>query len=434
MQNTLSATEPENACSGRYVDPNVPWAPSPRPQQYPEFNPYENESTNAVDHQHRPEGPVIPISWGLEVSFASDDGSRTATSLRGVCLAHNPKAPCDPFSRKRKRWSLMKKLKRYLGKRKRVFQEKENWMLLPSSSSRPHFSGQQPASSHAAREGIPLSAWREYGYWARPAIGGVEVRNNDSPPPDHVLREVDADGVFRSLRGDSGSPHPENWVPGLSHPSLPPKPRYWRTPEINEISPAPWECQLNPFLEHTRAGLPMLCFDIRLGEESIIFETGDVRHVPVSNSNLYQPATHPFVTEMLISAVADDPFPVFPWPVLVRNPRGVLCVDVFRAVHKNFQAYLTKAEVSKFSAFKLRMVEEACSQRRESRLMGREWNDDEDGLRRVDYLVDRVMFRGLDASTIGGGSWVLHLGPPGPEEKFDGPYMPPPLERCPTPF
>ena len=113
-----------------------------------------------------------------------------------------------------------------------------------------------------------------------------------------MLRDVDADEVFRSLRGDRGSPHPENWVAGLPHPSLPPKPVYWRTPEINEISPAPWECQLNPFLEHTRAGLPMLCFDVRLGEESIIFETGDVRHVPVSNSNLYQPATYPFVTEV----------------------------------------------------------------------------------------------------------------------------------------
>lgn len=115
MQNTLSATEPENACSGRYVDPNVPWVPSPRPQAHSDFNPYENESTNAVDHQHRPEGPVIPISWGLEVSLASDDGSGTATSLRGVYISHNTKVPCDPFSRKRKRWSLMKKFRRYLG-------------------------------------------------------------------------------------------------------------------------------------------------------------------------------------------------------------------------------------------------------------------------------------------------------------------------------
>jgi hypothetical protein len=137
---------------------------------------------------------------------------------------------------------------------------------------------------------------------------------------------------------------------------------------------------------------------------------------------------------MFISAVADDPSPVFPWPVRVTNPRGVLCIDVFRAVHKNFQAYLTKEEVSKFSTFKLRMVEGACSHRRESRLMGREWSDDEDGLRRVDYLVDRVMFRGLEPSRIEGGSWVLHVGPPGPEEEFDVPYIPPPLESCPTPF
>lgn len=115
MQNMLCATQPENACSGRYVDPNVPWAPSPRPQPFSEFNPYENDSTNAVDHQHRPDGPVIPISWGLEVTLASDDGSGTATSMRDARAAHNIKVPCDPFRRKRKRWSLMKKLRRYLG-------------------------------------------------------------------------------------------------------------------------------------------------------------------------------------------------------------------------------------------------------------------------------------------------------------------------------
>jgi hypothetical protein len=48
-------------------------------------------------------------------------------------------------------------------------------MLLPNSASRPHFSVQQPTG-----EAVPLSAWREYGYWARPVIGGVEVRNSDS--------------------------------------------------------------------------------------------------------------------------------------------------------------------------------------------------------------------------------------------------------------
>lgn len=53
-------------------------------------------------------------------------------------------------------------------------------MLLPSSSSRPHYSVQQLAPTQGAQEAVPLSAWREYGYWARPVIGGVEVRNSDS--------------------------------------------------------------------------------------------------------------------------------------------------------------------------------------------------------------------------------------------------------------
>ena len=113
MQSMFSATQPENACSARYVDPNVPWVPSPRPQPHSEFNPYENERTNAVNHQHRPDGPVIPLSW--EVSLASANVSGTAASMRGVCFGQNAKVPCDPFSRKRKGWSLMKKLRRYLG-------------------------------------------------------------------------------------------------------------------------------------------------------------------------------------------------------------------------------------------------------------------------------------------------------------------------------
>lgn len=115
MKSMFSATQPENACSGRHVDPNVPWAPSPRPQPYTEFNPYETESTNVVDNQHRSDGPVIPVSWGLEVSLSSLNGSGTAASMRGVRFVQNAKVPCDPFNRKRKRWSLMKKLRRYLG-------------------------------------------------------------------------------------------------------------------------------------------------------------------------------------------------------------------------------------------------------------------------------------------------------------------------------
>jgi len=77
------------------------------------------------------------------------------------------------------------------GKRKRALQEKEKWMLLPSSS-RPHFSTQQETPGQATREGVPLSAWSEYGYWARPVIGGVEVPNNDStlcPVPFHPAQQ-----------------------------------------------------------------------------------------------------------------------------------------------------------------------------------------------------------------------------------------------------
>jgi len=34
-----------------------------------------------------------------------------------------------------------------------------------------------------------------------------------------------------------------------------------------------------------------------------------------------------------------------------------------------------------------------------------------DGLRRVDYMGDRVMFRGLEPSPRKDGTWMLFLGP-----------------------
>jgi hypothetical protein len=242
-----------------------------------------------------------------------------------------------------------------------------------------------------------------------------------------VLQNINAEQVFKSLRGPRGSPHPENWVPGLRHPSLPPKPPFWKTPNLYEPSPRPWECRLNPFLEHKRVGLPLLHFDMRLDERSIMFATLDSRSIPLLSSNLHQPATYPFVTEMWITAVADDPYPVFPWPVAVYNKRGVLCKDVFHAIFQNFQRFLTKQEVDKFTSFKSKLVEEAFNQRREAGLMGRVW-DDQDGLRRIDYFADKVMFRGLEPSMNRGGSWILFLGPPAPEDKFDdeAPYVLPP--------
>lgn len=72
-------------------------------------------------------------------------------------------------------------------------------MLLPRSS-RPHFSVQQETPSQVMREGVPLSAWREYGYWARPVIGGVEVRNSDSTLCPVPLYPTQQRGINRPLR------------------------------------------------------------------------------------------------------------------------------------------------------------------------------------------------------------------------------------------
>jgi hypothetical protein len=168
---------------------------------------------------------------------------------------------------------------------------------------------------------------------------------------------------------------------------------------------------------------------MRYDEQSITFATLDSRIIPLMGMNLNQPATYPFVTEMWITAVADDPFPVFPWPVAVYNKRGVLCRDVFHALYQNFQRFLTKQEVNKFPKFKAKLVEEAFKQRMATRqgMLDKENDDHQDGLRRIDYFADKVMFRGLEPSMDRGGSWILFLGPHGPEEDLDTvQYLPPP--------
>jgi hypothetical protein len=52
--------------------------------------------------------------------------------------------------------------------------EKENWIFLPNSISSYH----QPFQKQIEPPDLPMTAWKEYGYWARPVIDGVEVRNN----------------------------------------------------------------------------------------------------------------------------------------------------------------------------------------------------------------------------------------------------------------
>ncbi|EKM57707.1 uncharacterized protein PHACADRAFT_251500 [Phanerochaete carnosa HHB-10118-sp] len=218
--------------------------------------------------------------------------------------------------------------------------------------------------------------------------------------------------------------HPENWIPRLEHPALPPRPDLWSTPPSTPRStppPLPCEMQLNPLLQHRRTGLPMLDYDLRhrdlwvfVGPPQTLPAAGgaDALKVPVSlelyGPNGAQPATYPGVGALNVTMLGDEPFAEFHWPfiVLSRHPALPVTVqDVLEAVHENFRQCLTTEEVDMLGPFRRDQLFRTYWARVE-------WfpSDETAGLRRVDYLGDRYMFRGLEPAPVGDG-FMIFFGP-----------------------
>lgn len=138
--------------------------------------------------------------------------------------------------------------------------------------------------------------------------------------------------------------------------------------------------------------------------------------LPFDQADNAQPATRPFLTTMHIDGVADDPAPSFPWPIVVSNELGITCADVFYAIYNNFQEYVTTDEYNSWTGRRREQAARAYHRRvrqpldwsRPDEILG----PDGDGLRRIDYMGDKVMFRGLDVSPLRDGTWLMFVGPP----------------------
>lgn len=104
---------------------------------------------------------------------------------------------------------------------------------------------------------------------------------------------------------------------------------------------------------------------------------------------------------MFINAIAEDTAPRFLWPVMVHNPNGINCEDVFNQIYENFQQHVAGLEFDTWHPLRQRQALWAYQTRRRT--------DPEEALRRIDYLGHLVMFRGLEANPDGQG-WVLFVG------------------------
>jgi hypothetical protein len=202
---------------------------------------------------------------------------------------------------------------------------------------------------------------------------------------------------------------------------LPPRPPHWRTPRLEEPSPFPWECELNFFLKHKSVGLHPILFDIGRETSGIIYSLPQNQTIPIWQADLAQPATWPFLTHISIRAIADDTTPTFPWPFTVTNPQGISCGDVFKTIVENFSQRVSQTEYENWSTRRKENASHAYWQRvRNCQAMDeqvRHLTDvvptgGNDGLRRIDYMGDRVMFRGLEPSPKKDGTWIMFVGPP----------------------
>ncbi|PPQ66825.1 hypothetical protein CVT24_008684 [Panaeolus cyanescens] len=256
--------------------------------------------------------------------------------------------------------------------------------------------------------------WKQYGYWARPHLNNVFVDNEASSPKPISTPALQT--LLNSLRTEHIA-HPENWVPGTTHPSLPPKPTRWKTPKPGAPLPFPWEVQLNPLLKHHLWGESPLKWYISRDPDDVEYALahgGNHIDTPCQPSDLAQPATYPFLTHMHMNAVAGDTAPCFPWPFTITNPKGIKVGDVLSGIFKAFTTPVTTDEINSWPIGRQRAADHAWRSRVQAldgdyRQWGMQVPAELTRILRCDAMGGVMWFRGIEPSVNGGG-WMITLG------------------------
>jgi hypothetical protein len=213
-------------------------------------------------------------------------------------------------------------------------------------------------------------------------------------PRQDIPEDINVREIAASL-ADDGLEHPERWIAGLEHASLPPRPRRW----LDDPKPyRPWQCQLNPYLKRKVVGVPPLFWD--LGKEPATALHGHSSFAtPLRPADRAQPATWPMTTDLRISAIADDV--ELAWPLLIRKKHGVMVEDVLEWIYRNFQQHISTDEWARWPMYMRDNAIISYDKRRGG----------SDGVKRIDSLGFHCMFRGLEQSC-DGNSWYLFIGRP----------------------
>ncbi|KAJ2912962.1 hypothetical protein MD484_g7463, partial [Candolleomyces efflorescens] len=409
----------------RSIDPSKAWVPSP--QVYPSHPPNSSDG-----QQGMPPDFLLDLTFrkprsGVEVqSLGSSEGSSSSSSVREPFQLVSVVSPPHPNGSEptRKRKSTVRRLAgkmRSLGLSIRTDPALAN--PPPEQDAIPLATSATSSVGRKSSTKVQPHEWKEWGYWARPLVSGFYAHNSSSPT-DYPLQHIDdsdmtVEEVLRSLTSPDGTQHPERWKLGMTHPSLPPRPTRWSPPNPTRPLPFPWEVQLNPLLGHVLFGTPRLEWDIKEDITAASLATiprEDGTHeaaLLLSDPDLAQPATYPFLTHMYVNALAEDSSPQFAWPFMVLNPHGIKIRDIINSVHDNFQECVREREYYGWTMARRREAARAHRKRcdpqehpHKAMAGDLEVNDD---MRRIDYLGNRTVFRGLAPNPDMTG-WVLYLG------------------------
>ncbi|KAF7350575.1 MYND-type domain-containing protein [Mycena sanguinolenta] len=249
---------------------------------------------------------------------------------------------------------------------------------------------------------IPVSKWRAFAAYSRPVINGVHVHNTFIP--HHIVHLTWRTSIHKRYSTASAAPVAQSTRSFGSaalntHPFLHVR-RSGPFPRANEPLPFPWECQLNRYLKRAVTGSAPLYWNLRAGDRAILYGGPNDVTIPLTVTDLAEPATYPLVTHMYISAVACTDAG-FPWKFLIVNSNGIRVRDVVNAIVDNFHCFVFRSEYDNWGKARQRRAE-------------LEWNlrggpSTDDGLRRLDYLCGQTCFRGLEYNPDRTG-WILYMG------------------------